>query len=239
MSQPLVLIADDEPSFLDSISILLRSEGFRTVVARDGRAAVEAFQDAQPDLVLLDVMMPVMSGIDVCRRLRSESNVPIIMVTARDSELDAVVGLEIGADDYVSKPFRSRELVARIRAALRRQHINETSADTGDVDDGFHYGRVSMDLARHEVTVDGVLAHLPRKEFDLLALLMKNAGMVLTRQVLIDRVWGFDYVGDTKTLDVHIKRLRAKIEVDPAEPDLLHTVRGVGYRFEPLAPIRS
>lgn len=226
-----VLVVDDEESFVDALSVGLRKEGFTVHVARDGKEALEVFDDVQPDLVLLDVMLPRLSGLDVCRELRSRSSVPILMVTARDDELDAVVGLELGADDYITKPYALRELIARMRAALRRAQSNPAldeilSRSTLDV------GDVSLDPERHEVVVRGEDIHLPLKEFELLEVLMSNAGRVVTRDSLIDQVWGPDYVGDTKTLDVHIKRLRARVEEDPAQPTRIATVRGVGYRFE-------
>ena len=226
-----VLVVDDEESFVDALTVALRGEGFTVHVARDGAEALEVFDDVSPDLVLLDVMLPRLSGLDVCRELRSRSSVPILMVTARDDELDAVVGLELGADDYITKPYALRELVARLRAALRRAQSNpaldellsRTTLDVGDV---------SLDPERHEVVVRGDQVHLPLKEFELLEVLMSNAGRVVTRDALIDQVWGPDYVGDTKTLDVHIKRLRARLEEDPSNPTRISTVRGVGYRFE-------
>jgi len=226
-----VLVVDDEESFVDALSVGLRSEGFIVHVARDGVEALKVFDDVQPEVVLLDVMLPLMSGLDVCRELRARSSVPILMVTARDAELDAVVGLELGADDYITKPYSLRELVARMRAALRRSQSNpaldeilaRTTLDIGDV---------SLDPERHEVLVRGEEIHLPLKEFELLEALMSNAGRVVTRDSLIDQVWGPDYVGDTKTLDVHIKRLRARLEDNPAQPTRIATVRGVGYRFE-------
>ena len=228
---PRVLLVDDEESFVDALTVGLQEEGFTVYVARDGVAALEAFDDVNPDLVLLDVMLPRLSGLDVCRELRSRSSVPILMVTARDDEVDAVVGLELGADDYITKPYGLRELVARMRAALRRAQSNpaleeilsRTVLDIGDV---------ALDPERHEVVVRGEQVHLPLKEFELLEVLLSNAGRVVSRDALIDQVWGPDYVGDTKTLDVHIKRLRARIEEDPANPTRIATIRGVGYRFE-------
>ena len=226
-----VLVVDDEESFVDALCVGLRNEGFTVHVARDGAEALEVFDDVHPDLVLLDVMLPRLSGLDVCRELRSRSSVPILMVTARDDELDAVVGLELGADDYITKPYALRELIARMRAALRRAQANpgldeilsRTTLDVGDV---------TLDPERHQVVVRGEEIHLPLKEFELLEALMSNAGRVVTRDSLIDQVWGPDYVGDTKTLDVHIKRLRARLEEDPSQPTRIATVRGVGYRFE-------
>ena len=227
---PLILVVDDEQSYRDALLVALEREGFRVEVASDGVEALERFESARPALVLLDVMLPRVSGVDVCREIRKRSQVPIIMVTARNAEIDAVVGLEIGADDYVTKPFRLRELVARVRAALRRGRTEEGSvADRGEV---IEIGDVRLDAARHEVRVRGEGVPLPLKEFELLELFLANAGRVLTRDVLIDRVWGSNYYGDTKTLDVHVKRLRAKIEDDPAHPERIVTVRGVGYRYE-------
>jgi two-component system, OmpR family, response regulator RegX3 len=222
-----VLVVEDEESFSDALSYMLRREGYEVEVAATGPDALTAFERAGADLVLLDMMLPGLSGTEVCRTLRTRSNVPIIIVTARDAEVDKVVGLELGADDYVTKPFSSRELVARIRAVLRRGAEPEELM-TGTVE----AGPVRMDVERHVVSVDGVHIAMPLKEFDLLELLLRNAGRVLTRGQLIDRVWGADYVGDTKTLDVHVKRLRSKIEPDPANPKYLVTVRGLGYKFE-------
>ena len=228
---PLVLVVDDEQSYRDALSVALQREGFLVVTAADGAEAIARFDAAKPALVLLDVMLPKISGIDVCREIRSRSKVPIIMVTARNSEIDAVVGLEVGADDYISKPFRLRELVARVRVALRRVP-GVVDADPVDRPDQLDVGDVTIDTARHEVWVRGEIAALPLKEFELLEFLLTNAGRVLTRDVLIDRIWGPNYFGDTKTLDVHIKRLRAKVENDPARPTRIVTVRGVGYRYE-------
>jgi two-component system response regulator RegX3 len=225
----LILVVDDEQSYRDALSVALQREGFLVVTAADGEEAIARFDTARPALVLLDVMLPRISGIDVCRELRSRSRVPIIMVTARNSEIDAVVGLEVGADDYVSKPFRLRELVARVRAALRRVPLEEDRSDRPDL---VAMGDVEIDTGRHEVRVRGEAVALPLKEFELLEILMINAGRVLTRDVLIDRVWGPNYFGDTKTLDVHVKRLRAKVEADPSQPRRIVAVRGVGYRFE-------
>ena len=222
-----ILVVEDEQSFSDALSFMLRKEGFDVAVADDGQVAVETFERDGADLVLLDIMLPGMSGTEVCRRIRTTSQVPIIMVTAKDSEIDKVVGLELGADDYVTKPFSSRELVARIRAVMRRR-----TAEPGTKSDAtLTAGNIEMDVERHVVTVDGETVKLPLKEFELLEVLMRNAGRVLTRGQLIDRVWGSDYVGDTKTLDVHVKRLRSKIEPEPAEPTVLVTVRGLGYKF--------
>ncbi|MGB7963860.1 MAG: response regulator transcription factor [Propionicimonas sp.] len=221
-----VLMIEDEETYRDTLGYMLRREGFEVSEAADGAAGLASFERTGADIVLLDVMMPGMPGTEVCRQLRAVSNVPIIMVTARDSEIDTVVGLELGADDYVTKPFSHRELVARIRAVLRR------GADVELLPDVVEAGGVRMDLERHDITVRGEPVKLALKEFELLELLLRNNGRVLTRGQLIDRVWGPDYVGDTKTLDVHVKRLRAKIEQNPAEPQLLLTVRGLGYRFE-------
>ena len=223
-----ILVVEDEQSFSDALSFMLRKEGFDVAVADDGQVAVETFERDGADLVLLDIMLPGMSGTEVCRRIRMTSQVPIIMVTAKDSEIDKVVGLELGADDYVTKPFSSRDLVARIRAVMRRR-----TAEPGSKSDvTLSAGNIEMDVERHVVTVDGETVKLPLKEFELLEVLMRNAGRVLTRGQLIDRVWGSDYVGDTKTLDVHVKRLRSKIEPEPAEPTVLVTVRGLGYKLE-------
>ena len=222
-----VLVVEDEESFSEALSFMLRKEGYEVEVASDGIKALELFERSGADLVLLDLMLPGVSGTEVCRQLRAKSNVPIIMVTAKDGEVDKVVGLELGADDYVTTPFSSRELVARVRAVLRRQGVGDEPV-TGIVE----AGPVRIDIDRHAVSVRGQQVNMPLKEFDLLELLMRNAGRVLTRAQLIDRVWGADYVGDTKTLDVHIKRLRAKVEEDPGNPVLIQTVRGLGYRFE-------
>ncbi|MFF0151024.1 response regulator [Micromonospora sp. NPDC005203] len=224
-----VLVVEDEESFSDALSYMLRKEGFEVSVAATGTDALTEFDRTGADIVLLDLMLPEMSGTEVCRQLRQRSAVPIIMVTARDSEIDKVVGLEIGADDYVTKPYSPRELVARIRAVLRRQspEVAEVGAPT------LAAGPVRMDIERHVVTVEGGTVQLPLKEFELLELLLRNAGRVLTRGQLIDRVWGADYVGDTKTLDVHVKRLRSKIEPEPSAPRFIVTVRGLGYKFEP------
>jgi two-component system response regulator RegX3 len=226
-TQPTILIVEDEDSFVDALVVGLKREGFLVHAARDGVAALEMFDLVKPDLVLLDVMLPRMSGLDVCREIRAKSRVPIIMVTAKGSEIDTVVGLEVGADDYVTKPFRLRELVARIHAAMRRVPQHEPLGATA-----FAVGDLVLDAARHIVTLRGEPLSLPLKEFDLLELLMANVGMVLTREVIIDRVWGPYYVGDTKTLDVHIKRLRAKVEDDPAKPTRITTIRGLGYKLE-------
>ncbi|KRE52998.1 response regulator transcription factor [Phycicoccus sp. Soil748] len=222
-----ILVVEDEVSFSDPLSYLLRKEGYEVAVAETGPAALEDFDRAGADLVLLDLMLPGLSGTEVCRALRQRSNVPVIMLTAKDSEIDKVVGLEIGADDYVTKPYSSRELLARIKAVLRRLSEPEDLMPAT-----IEAGPVRMDVERHIVTVGGSTTQLPLKEFELLEMLLRNTGRVLTRMQLIDRVWGSDYVGDTKTLDVHVKRLRAKIEPDPAEPRYIVTVRGLGYKFE-------
>ena len=224
-----VLVVEDEESFSDALSYMLRKEGFEVSVAATGPSALTQFDRTGADIVLLDLMLPEMSGTEVCRQLRQRSAVPIIMVTARDSEIDKVVGLEIGADDYVTKPYSPRELVARIRAVLRRQGAEAAEVTTPTL----AAGPVRMDVERHVVTVDGGSVQLPLKEFELLELLLRNAGRVLTRGQLIDRVWGADYVGDTKTLDVHVKRLRSKVEPEPSTPRYIVTVRGLGYKFEP------
>lgn len=222
-----VLVVEDEDSFSDALSFMLRREGFEVVIAGDGNAAIARFEQHGADLILLDLMLPGLSGTEVCRQVRLTSNVPIIMLTAKDGEVDKVVGLELGADDYVTKPFSSRELLARIRAVLRRHGEVEELLPAAVV-----AGPVRLDVERHIVTVRGEQVAMPLKEFDLLEYLVRNSGRVLTRGQLIDRVWGSDYVGDTKTLDVHVKRLRAKIEEDPANPKHLQTVRGLGYRYE-------
>ncbi|MCH7231382.1 response regulator transcription factor [Glycomyces sp. L485] len=225
-----VLVVEDEESFSDALSYMLRKEGFEVSVAADGDAAIKEYERTGADVVLLDLMLPEKSGTEVCRELRANSNVPIIMVTARDSEVDKVVGLELGADDYITKPYSSRELVARIRAVLRR------SAEPDDpIVTVLEAGPVRMDVDRHTVSVGGGDVQLPLKEFELLEMLLRNAGRVLTRGQLIDRVWGANYVGDTKTLDVHVKRLRSKIEPEPGKPRHLVTVRGLGYKFDPHA----
>jgi two-component system response regulator RegX3 len=224
-----VLVVEDEDSFVEALSIGLRREGFRVQIARDGAQALDLFDAVHPDLVLLDVMLPRISGIDVCRQLRKRSQVPIIMVTAKAAEIDTVVGLEVGADDYVTKPYRLRELVARMRAVLRRSPRDRQMEASGEA---LEVGDVALDPERHEVVIRGSTVQLPLKEFELLELLLDNAGRVLTRETLIDRVWGSDYVGDTKTLDVHIKRLRSKVEDDPSNPSRIVTIRGLGYKFE-------
>jgi two-component system, OmpR family, response regulator RegX3 len=227
---PKVMVVDDEESLLEAIRYALSREGIEVVTARDGGDAMRDFEAERPDLVVLDLMLPTLNGWDVCRRIRATSQVPILMLTARDAEVDRVVGLEMGADDYVTKPFSLRELVARVRALLRR-----ASAGQGEQRDEatvIEAGGIRLDQERHEVAVRGEPVSLPLKEFELLEILMENRNRVLTRQTLIDRVWGYDYVGDTKTLDVHIKRLRARVEEDRHNPKLIVTVRGVGYRFD-------
>ncbi|MFL0576369.1 winged helix-turn-helix domain-containing protein [Brevibacterium luteolum] len=222
-----ILLVEDEESFSDPLSYLLGKEGFDVTVAADGLEAIAEFDRVGADLVLLDLMLPGASGTEVCRQLRAKSNVPIIMLTAKDSEIDKVVGLELGADDYVTKPYSSRELLARVRAVLRR------NAEPDDLMDSvIEAGGVRIDVDRHVASVRGEELSLPLKEFELLEMLVRNAGRVMTRGQLIDRIWGQDYVGDTKTLDVHIKRLRAKVEVEPSRPQLLVTVRGLGYKFD-------
>ncbi|MGV1036833.1 MAG: response regulator [Candidatus Nanopelagicales bacterium] len=225
----LVMIVEDEPSFSEALSFMLKKEGFEVAVAADGLAGLEMFERLGPDLILLDVMLPGVPGTEVCRQLRQVSSVPIIMLTAKDGEIDKVVGLELGADDYVTKPFSSRELVARVRAVLRRRSGPGDEAEPSAV---LEAGPVRMDVDRHLVIVDGREVKLPLKEFELLELLLRNSGRVLTRSQLIDRIWGSNYVGDTKTLDVHVKRIRSKIEPDPSEPKYLITLRGLGYKFD-------
>lgn len=222
-----ILLVEDEESLSDPLSYLLGKEGYDVVVADDGQRALDLFESDGADLVLLDLMLPGVSGIEVCRTIRARSGVPLIMLTAKDSEVDKVVGLELGADDYVTKPYSSRELLARIKAVLRRGNEPEELVPAT-----LSAGPVRMDVERHTVAVGGHSVSLPLKEFELLELLLRNTGRVLTRGQLIDRVWGSDYVGDTKTLDVHIKRLRAKVEPDPSNPQHILTVRGLGYKFE-------
>jgi len=224
-----VLIVEDEPSYADALVVGLERERFRVAVATDGRSALERFDHLAPDIVLLDVMLPGMSGLDVCRELRLRSTVPIVMVTAKSSEVDAVVGLEIGADDYISKPYRLRELVARVRALLRRSEFRERNPEITRI---IEAGPVRIDIERHEVVVRGVSMTMPLREFELLALLAANPGRVMTRDQIISRLWGADYIGDTKTLDTHIKRLRSKVEYDPQAPAHIVTIRGLGYKFE-------
>jgi two-component system, OmpR family, response regulator RegX3 len=231
MSTPTVLVVEDEESFVDALMIGLKREGFRVEVARDGFEALDRFDIVRPDIVLLDVMLPRISGIDVCRQIRKRSQVPIIMVTAKGAEIDTVVGLEVGADDYVTKPYRIRELVARMRAVLRRTP-NDVIASPEPSAGSIVVGDVVLDPDEHVVTVAGEQMSLPLKEFELLHILLANAGRVLPREVLIDRVWGSDYVGDTKTLDVHIKRLRSKVESEPGAPSRIVTIRGLGYKYE-------
>lgn len=233
---PRVLVVEDEPSFVEALSAGLRREGFALDIARDGREALDRFRACEPDLVLLDVMLPRLSGLDVCREIRSISNVPIVMVSARGEEIDTVVGLEVGADDYVPKPYRFRELVARMRAALRRAQVQATEVEVMPYDRPITVGDVSIDPRGHEVRIRGEAVRLPLKEFDLLRTLMSSAGRVVTRDDLIDQVWGMDYVGDTKTLDAHVRRLRRKVEIEPSDPRRIVTVRGVGYKYaEPAA----
>jgi len=229
MSNPTVLVVEDEESFVEALKVGLKREGFRVEVARDGEEALAMFDLVQPDVILLDVMLPKMSGIDVCRQLRKKTMTPIIMVTAKGAEIDTVVGLEVGADDYVTKPYRLRELVARMRAVLRRVPQNQGGELSGS---SVTVGDISIDPEQHEVVIRGEASTLPLKEFELLHILIANAGRVLPRETLIDRVWGTDYVGDTKTLDVHVKRLRSKIEDDPANPTRIVTIRGLGYKYE-------
>ena len=224
-----VLIVEDEISFSDALAYLLKKESYEVEVAVNGKEAIDLFNSFKPDLILLDLMIPEVSGTEVCRVIRSTSQVPIIMLTAKDSEIDKVVGLELGADDYVTKPYSSRELLARIKAVMRRNSGESQMAEDGQE---LTVGPIRMDLDKHQVTVNSIAVAFPLKEFELLEYLMRNSGRVLTRSQLIDRVWGNDYYGDTKTLDVHIKRLRAKIEADPANPTLIHTIRGLGYKLE-------
>lgn len=223
-----ILVVEDEETLAEAISFLLSKEGFDVAIAATGPEAIDSFEKSGADLILLDLMLPGLSGTEVCRQIRTKSSVPIIMLTAKDSEIDKVVGLELGADDYVTKPYSSRELIARIRAVLRRGEIQDSVGDESTLE----VGPVRMDTDRHIITINGEVVPIPLKEFELLEFLMRNAGRVLTRIQLIDRVWGSDYVGDTKTLDVHIKRLRAKIEKDPANPEYIQTVRGMGYKME-------
>jgi two-component system, OmpR family, response regulator RegX3 len=224
---PKLLLVEDEKSIAEGLAITLEAEGFQVAWVKDGLDAIPAWERVRPDLVVLDLMLPGMSGTEICRTLRSRSDVPIIMLTAREAEVDRVVGLELGADDYVTKPFSTRELVARIKAILRRAPLADHVGDDAPVE----ASGVRVDRVRHEVRVGGDEVELPPKEFDLLAYLVENAGRVLTRGQLIDEIWGRDYVGDTKTLDVHIRRLRTRVEKDPKDPKRIQTVRGVGYRF--------
>jgi two-component system, OmpR family, response regulator RegX3 len=231
MSEATIFVVEDEASFVEALSIGLRREGFEVVVAVDGAEALARFDEVQPDLVLLDVMLPKVTGLEVCRQLRKKTQIPIIMVTAKSAEIDTVVGLEVGADDYVTKPYRIRELVARIRAVLRRTD-GPVAAGVALAPGMIEVGDVRLDPDEHRASVNGADVALPLKEFELLHLLLGNAGRVLPRETLIDRVWGIDYVGDTKTLDVHIKRLRSKIEPDPSNPTRIVTIRGLGYKYE-------
>jgi two-component system response regulator RegX3 len=224
-----ILIVEDEASFSEALAFLLTKEGFETAVAEDGRQAINMFNADGADLILLDLMIPEVSGVEVCRTIRTQSQVPIIMLTAKDAEIDKVVGLELGADDYVTKPYSSRELIARIKAVLRRGLTEDGSNQDQDL---LEVGPIRLNIGKHQVFVSGNPVALPLKEFELLEFLMRNSGRVLTRSQLIDRVWGGDYYGDTKTLDVHIKRLRAKVESDPANPVLIQTIRGLGYKLE-------
>lgn len=232
MSKEVVLVVEDEESFVEALRVGLAREGFRVEVARDGVEAITRFDVIRPDLVLLDVMLPKASGIDVCRQIRKKSQVPIIMVTAKSSEIDTVVGLEVGADDYITKPYRLTELVARMRAVLRRASLESSTAVAGLGPSAIEIDGITLDPEVHEVTVDGAVVAMPLKEFELLHLLLANAGRVVSRENIIDRIWGMDYVGDTKTLDVHIKRLRSKVESDPSNPTRIVTIRGLGYKFD-------
>ena len=224
-----ILIVEDEASFSEALAFLLTKEGFETAIAEDGRQAINMFNADGADLILLDLMIPEVSGVEVCRTIRTQSQVPIIMLTAKDAEIDKVVGLELGADDYVVKPYSSRELIARVKAVLRRGQSEDGSNQDQDL---LEVGPIRLNIGKHQVFVSGNPVALPLKEFELLEFLMRNSGRVLTRSQLIDRVWGGDYYGDTKTLDVHIKRLRAKVEADPANPVLIQTIRGLGYKLE-------
>lgn len=238
MSDASVLVVEDEASFAEALTLGLGREGFAVTVSSDGADALRRFEEIQPDIILLDVMLPTISGIDVCRQIRTTSDVPIIMLSAKGEELDMVVGLEVGADDYVMKPYRLRELVARMRAVMRRHEDRDAApaAQTTESDkppvEPITVGDVTVDSDRHEVTIRGELQTLPLKEFDLLTMLIENAGRVMTRDMLIEKIWGIDYYGDTKTLDVHIKRLRTKVESDPKDPTRIVTVRGVGYKYQ-------
>ncbi|MFM7490400.1 MAG: response regulator [Actinomycetota bacterium] len=232
MSKEVVLVVEDEESFVEALRVGLAREGFRVEVARDSVEAITRFDTVRPDLVLLDVMLPKASGIDVCRQIRKKSQVPIIMVTAKSSEIDTVVGLEVGADDYITKPYRLTELVARMRAVLRRASLESSTAVAGLGPSAIEIDGITLDPEVHEVTVDGTIVTMPLKEFELLHLLLANAGRVVPRESIIDRIWGMDYVGDTKTLDVHIKRLRSRIESDPSNPTRIITIRGLGYKFD-------
>jgi two-component system response regulator RegX3 len=223
-----ILIVEDESSFSEALSFLLGKEGYDVAVAATGTDAIKQFNENGADLVLLDLMIPEISGVEVCKSIRTTSQVPIIMLTAKDSEIDKVVGLELGADDYVTKPYSSRELIARIKAVLRRGSNEDIAPENGILT----AAGIRLDVGKHQVTVNGTMISLPLKEFELLEFLMRNSGRVLTRTQLIDRIWGGDYYGDTKTLDVHIKRLRSKVEADPANPVLIQTIRGLGYKLE-------
>ena len=225
---PQILVVDDEPVFRDTLAFNLRRDGFDVTTAADGLSAVEAFQKTEPDLILLDLMLPGISGIEVCKRVREVSSVPIIMVTAKDDEIDKVVGLEVGADDYLTKPYSYRELLARIRAVLRRSQADLAPAGASEI---LRAGRIEMDTEAHEVRVAGKKIQMPLREFELLELFLNNPDRVLTRNQILDRIWGLNYIGDTKTLDVHVKRIRSKIEEDPAHPSALVTVRGLGYKL--------
>lgn len=225
---PQILVVDDEPVFRDTLAFNLRRDGFDVTTAADGLSAVEAFQKTEPDLILLDLMLPGISGIEVCKRVREVSSVPIIMVTAKDDEIDKVVGLEVGADDYLTKPYSYRELLARIRAVLRRAKADVPAPETSEV---LRAGRILMDTEAHEVRVDGKKVKMPLREFELLELFLQNPDRVLTRNQILDRIWGLNYIGDTKTLDVHVKRIRSNIEEDPSNPTALVTVRGLGYKL--------
>lgn len=231
MTATRVLVVEDEEAFIDALTVALTKEGFVVSIARDGAEALAAFAADEPDLILLDLMLPRVSGVDVCREIRATSKVPIIMVTAKSDEIDTVVGLEVGADDYITKPYRMRELIARMRAVLRR--FEDGSVEISKDETVLTARDITVDIDRHEVSIRGEVTPVPLKEFELLALLIENAGRALTRDTLIDRVWGDDYVGDTKTLDVHIKRLRSKIEDEPSSPTRIVTIRGLGYKFVP------
>jgi len=227
-----VLVVEDEVSFIEALTVGLEREGFNIEIAKDGSEALVAFERFKPDLILLDLMLPKISGLDVCRQIRNQSDVPIIMVTAKGEEIDTVVGLEVGADDYVTKPYRLKELVARMRTVLRRTEKSNRSFSLIEQQiSTISIGDLEIDRERHEVKIRGEIVSMPLKEFELLAFLMENVGIVLTRDTLVDRVWGMDYVGDTKTLDVHIKRLRSKIEEKPGKPEKILTIRGVGYKY--------
>ncbi len=231
-TQPIILIAEDEESFIEALTLGLKREGFLVEAARDGEEATRKFEEFRPDVILLDVMLPKKSGLDVCREIRSKSKVPIIMVTAKSTEIDTVVGLEVGADDYISKPYRFKELVARVRAVMRRTPGDNYDVTSQVENESIEVGEIVLDTSKHEVRIRGEVVKVPLKEFELLEFLISNPGRVLTREQIIDRVWGPYYSGDTKTLDVHIKRLRSKIERDPSDPKVITTVRGLGYRLE-------